>query len=511
MKVSCQSCGAKYTILDDKVVGRKVKVRCKSCGTPIVVDGTESGEAGSADAAQAGTVPFAEGGDEATRVDEPSFDVSDAGSDVWSVNLSDTDQRDLSLDQIVEGWNKGEITSDAFVWKEGMGDWIPILDAPELRQKLGGTAQSPKLPTAPKPTAARVNPRREQDLFGASDSAGRDDEVMTSAGASGKAPPAEQKATGARNESSVLFSLDALKAGVTAQAPSPKRAPPRSTQSSDPFDMGGPDSLASLGGGVPLFGAPADQAALLTAPAPEPPKPPPAPKHVEAAAAPAASLGGVGRSKPNMKLILGAGAGIVVLLAIAAFAFSGGSDEEEVAKNDSSEKADVSTPTKSDEPEKKAPEAKVEEKKAEPAASATAEVKKDEPKPDEKKSDSTASATTSKTDPAAPKDTTTKAAPEVKVKEAPSDGVASFNTAAAKTALATAAAALGRCRKEGGPTGAGKAIVTFAPSGRVTSANVTGAFAGTSVGGCVASVFRNAKVPAFSGSPVTVSKSFSIQ
>jgi hypothetical protein len=89
--------------------------------------------------------------------------------------------------------------------------------------------------------------------------------------------------------------------------------------------------------------------------------------------------------------------------------------------------------------------------------------------------------------------------------------VATFNTAAAKTALATDAAALGRCRKEGGPTGAGKAIVTFAPSGRVTSANVTGAFAGTSVGGCVASVFRNAKVPAFSGSPVTVSKSFSIQ
>jgi hypothetical protein len=30
------------------------------------------------------------------------------------------------------------------------------------------------------------------------------------------------------------------------------------------------------------------------------------------------------------------------------------------------------------------------------------------------------------------------------------------------------------------------------------------------VGGCVASLFRKAKVPPFSGSPVTVSKGFSI-
>ena len=44
MKVSCQACGAKYTIADDKVRGRKVKIRCKSCGTPIVVDGNAPAE-----------------------------------------------------------------------------------------------------------------------------------------------------------------------------------------------------------------------------------------------------------------------------------------------------------------------------------------------------------------------------------------------------------------------------------------------------------------------------------
>ena len=86
-----------------------------------------------------------------------------------------------------------------------------------------------------------------------------------------------------------------------------------------------------------------------------------------------------------------------------------------------------------------------------------------------------------------------------------------FNRGAASAALGGAAGAARSCKKPDGPTGSGKVKVTLAPSGNVTSAAVVGApFAGTSVGGCVASAFRSAKVPAFSGSPVSVTKSFSI-
>jgi hypothetical protein len=107
--------------------------------------------------------------------------------------------------------------------------------------------------------------------------------------------------------------------------------------------------------------------------------------------------------------------------------------------------------------------------------------------------------------------TTKKEPDKTPVKETPSAGVESFNTGAAKAALSASAAQASSCKRPGGPTGSGKAVVTFATSGRVTSANVAGApFAGTSVGGCIASVFRRARVPAFSGAPVTVSKSFSI-
>ena len=79
-----------------------------------------------------------------------------------------------------------------------------------------------------------------------------------------------------------------------------------------------------------------------------------------------------------------------------------------------------------------------------------------------------------------------------------------------------AASALGSvnvqsCKKAGGPTGAGKVKVTFAPSGSVESAVIEGPpYEGTPVGGCIAGKYRGAHVPAFSGPPVSVEKSFSI-
>lgn len=87
-----------------------------------------------------------------------------------------------------------------------------------------------------------------------------------------------------------------------------------------------------------------------------------------------------------------------------------------------------------------------------------------------------------------------------------------FSTSAAATALREATALASACRKTGDPTGITKVVVTFAPSGRVTRAAITGApFAGTQTGGCIASRFRTARVPAFSGEHVTVSKTVSIR
>jgi hypothetical protein len=87
-----------------------------------------------------------------------------------------------------------------------------------------------------------------------------------------------------------------------------------------------------------------------------------------------------------------------------------------------------------------------------------------------------------------------------------------FDQAAAKAALASAPAQASGCRKGNDPAGNAEVLITFAPSGRVTSANVSGGpFAGTATGGCVASTLRRAKVPPFSGKHVTVRKVVQLQ
>jgi hypothetical protein len=40
---------------------------------------------------------------------------------------------------------------------------------------------------------------------------------------------------------------------------------------------------------------------------------------------------------------------------------------------------------------------------------------------------------------------------------------------------------------------------------------VSGEVAGTTVGGCVARLFKSVKIPPFSGDPITVGKSFTIE
>jgi len=85
-----------------------------------------------------------------------------------------------------------------------------------------------------------------------------------------------------------------------------------------------------------------------------------------------------------------------------------------------------------------------------------------------------------------------------------------FDRASAQAALGRASNLAGMCRRPGGATGSSRAVVTFGPSGRAESVGIEGAIAGTPVADCAAQKFRSARVPAFSGSPVTVSKGFVI-
>jgi len=94
----------------------------------------------------------------------------------------------------------------------------------------------------------------------------------------------------------------------------------------------------------------------------------------------------------------------------------------------------------------------------------------------------------------------------------PEPAITEFDKSAATKALSEMATEASACRKSGDPSGMATVSVTFAPSGRVTSAVLSGPpFAGTATGGCIASTFRRARVPAFTGTHVTVTKTVVIQ
>jgi predicted Zn finger-like uncharacterized protein len=248
VKISCPACAAKYSIADEKVQDKLAKIRCRKCGTTIVIDGKVSppnvfaGEASQVESPAVSDPGHA-----------PSADAG-AGSGEYSVDFGDNDQRSMTLADLVAAYNTGEVTTETFIWADGMDDWQPLGQVQSVVDALhsgGAPAPAPApLPIAapaavafqppaaappwePKPVespsamraAAKLGGGRgsTSDLFGAYEMAGSEADVTTSArepsiglGGAGASAGAGG-ATGARNESSVLFSLSALTAAAPAK------------------------------------------------------------------------------------------------------------------------------------------------------------------------------------------------------------------------------------------------------------------------------------------------------
>src|SRR5687768_4133522 len=124
MKIVCESCSAKYSIADEKVAGRVFKIRCKKCGSAIVVRGDQVDDAGGGVAA---------GGEEApTRV------VDYGGEAVWHIVIDGEQQGPYAPAQLGEMLSAGTMSWDIFVWREGFDDWKPAQDIEELVQAIMG-------------------------------------------------------------------------------------------------------------------------------------------------------------------------------------------------------------------------------------------------------------------------------------------------------------------------------------------------------------------------------------
>ena len=245
MKIVCDSCGAKYSIADEKVRGKVFKIRCKKCSEVIVVRGDGTGE-----------TPMAQ-----TGADAMGAAAAPAAADtIWHLVVGGEQQGPFNPDQISQMLSTGQIDWEAYGWRDGLENWMHLREIDELVTAITGQAPQAAEP-APAPAAAAT------DLFGgggAAQSAGGDlfgggaasggggmfasaaaepaaaptaarSPVASARGRAGgadlfgggaddedvvasksEAPDASGGAmTGARNENSVLFSLSNLQALAT--------------------------------------------------------------------------------------------------------------------------------------------------------------------------------------------------------------------------------------------------------------------------------------------------------
>ena len=636
MKVACSACGATYTIADKKISGRRVRVRCKGCKSPIIVDGVGVGAAqqqAPSPADQAAAAIGAEGDDEPTnyaddqpppwakgslaaaRADEEATRLlgkraamrsgaaisegddgethvlgKDEMNDVpawieplkpeptlrdattpdqqgeWQVSVDDGDTRQMDVDDVVDAYRARVVDNETFVWKEGMADWQCLGEVPELREATRAAQPSVSAPRSlggPRPPPAQrdenARTRGGRDLFESIPDP--DDPSPPRKGARGGSAKRKGSGTGARSENSVLFSLNALKAGAE---PSAEKAKPQPAPKPDDS----PEDILGLSAPSPLFATPATDDVLGAPPiSPDPapePAPTPAPAPDPPPVAPAASVPPVSAATPDPRgsitgmaavpdeparksPLIWIGAITIVVLLVGGGLFvglrvvRGGAPEDAVARSSDSTQASAPAaataatpdpePAASTAPTTDEPAPKAEEAPRSTAPEAPSRAREDEAKKPRDVAEAKSPSADDKEEKDEPEAPEPKEAPEPEetpeepeepeepegdgdeAPEAPPEETERppFDKGAARAALSSAAASVAGCKRPGGPTGRGRATVTFAPSGRVTTANVSGGeYGGSAVGGCIAGIFRRARVPAFSGSPVTVAKSFNI-
>ncbi|MDF3072233.1 MAG: hypothetical protein K0R38_7834 [Polyangiaceae bacterium] len=141
MKISCPACAAKYSIADEKVSDRLAKIRCRKCNATIVIDGKANPPS-----------VYTAAGEATTEASDDAGDSQAKGLE-FTVDFGEGDQRTMTVAEISQAYNAGQITQDTYLWAEGFADWRPLSEVEEVVAMLGGGA-APAAPAAAAPWAS---------------------------------------------------------------------------------------------------------------------------------------------------------------------------------------------------------------------------------------------------------------------------------------------------------------------------------------------------------------------
>jgi hypothetical protein len=203
MRVGCQRCGAAYSVADEKVTGRKLKLSCKKCGEPMVIDGSEQGLAD-------GSMPFD------AKLPIASAAASDAE---WYVASNDAAQGPYTQHEVQAHYAAGLIAPDTLVFRDGLDGWTAASEvlAPQAQREAhrAQPVHAPQRVSTPPAALARAVPMG-RDPFS-------DDSAQP---LSPRLATSDLLAQGPQREGTVQFSLDEIRALSALSTPSSSGALP---------------------------------------------------------------------------------------------------------------------------------------------------------------------------------------------------------------------------------------------------------------------------------------------
>ncbi len=212
MKFVCDRCHTRYNISDEKVKGKVLKVRCKTCGNIIVVreQGAESAVAVAAAGGSRGPAPRTEvdmGARKSVPPARPNIE--------WFVAIKGKQHGPMSHDEVVRFFREGKIHERSYCWHEDLAGWTRLRELPDFKDLTEEPVKTPSSPPGPPPEDDRGaevvsldahRQQRQSDLGPLQPAASpKDDPFAAVAGASPAAPLAE----GAPRESTRVFIMNA--------------------------------------------------------------------------------------------------------------------------------------------------------------------------------------------------------------------------------------------------------------------------------------------------------------
>ena len=154
MKFLCDRCKTRYSIGDDRVRGKILKIRCKNCANVITVrEGMTVEDAGEPNRGRPTTgAPMASatapaGSALASAFQQQVAKPPPALEEEWYVSIDGEQSGPFSLAD-AQRWIAGKAyDADVHCWSEGFDDWLPVDKVSHFR----GLRKKPPAPTAPPP------------------------------------------------------------------------------------------------------------------------------------------------------------------------------------------------------------------------------------------------------------------------------------------------------------------------------------------------------------------------